>query len=306
MNNNLVSISKIEDLVKLIENEKNPNQQIDPNRSFKFFCHCLIKSIVENYLKFYKFENINLEEIIQSSIDLVYHIFWILISYTNNLRLTIFLLDRAILLNIEFISMSRNPSSNQDTIYQTNINDSIIFAYKKTLGPLKGLIKNNPSLNKVKNASMDLKYIISKLLFNVIEQINETDNDYETEKYDYKKEIESKLEEIINFLYPTLLNFYNLDPPFNIQRNFIITINQFINEHLKSKNGLIECLIMIRYTLELINIQYKLTKKWDSITNKIYEGIENNYQEYIEIVKGQKINYHLKNKKIINYFKLFV
>ena len=79
MNNNLVSISKIEDLIKLIENEKNPDQHIDPNRSFKFFCHCLIKSIVENYIKFYKFENINLEEIIQSSIDLVYHIFWILI-----------------------------------------------------------------------------------------------------------------------------------------------------------------------------------------------------------------------------------
>jgi len=306
MNNNLVSISKIEDLIKLIENEKNPNQQIDPNRSFKFFCHCLIKSIVENYIKFYKFKNINLEEIIQTSIDLVYHIFWILISYTNNLRLTIFLLDRAILLNIEFISMSGNQLLNQDNIYQTNINDSIIFAYKKTLGPLKGLIKNNPSLNKVKNASMDLKYIISRILFNVIENINHTDNEYETEKYDYKKDLESKLEEIINFLYPSLLNFYNLEPPFDIQRNFMITINQFLNEHLTTKNGLIESLIMIRYSLEIINIQYKLTKKWECIIKQIYEGIENNYLEYTEIIKGQKINYHIKNKKIITYFKSFI
>lgn len=308
-NNNLASssINKVEDLIRLIENEKVPNEQIDPNRSFKFFCHCLIKSVIEIYLKFQKFEGINLYEAVQSGIDLVYHIFWILISYTNNLRLSIFLLERAILLNIEFISMSRSSSIDHDAIYIPNINDAVLFAYKKTLGPIKGLIRNNPRLEKVKSASMDLKHILSKIFFVVIDQINRGDDEYETEEYDYKKEIESKLEEIINFIYPPLLNFYNLEPPFEIQRDFLITINQFIDDHLESsKDGLVSSLIMIRYSLEVINLQYRMTKKWNSILKKIYTGIENNYLEYLEIINGQNINYHSKNKKIIIYFKSFL
>lgn len=300
------SISKVEDLIKLIETEKVSPDKIDPNRSFKFFCHCLIKSIVEIYLKFQNFEGINIHEAVMSGINLVYHIFWILISYTNNLKLSVFLLERAILLNIEFISMSRNPVIDRESFYLPNVNDAIIFAYRKTLGPIKGFLHFNPKLEKVKTASLDLKSVIGNIFFKIVKNLDLKKDEWETDDVDYKKVLENKLEESISFIYTSLLNLHNLEPPFDLQRSFFLMIKQFIDSHLDEDNGLRSSLILIRYTLDQMIIDYKVSKHWDNAKITMenqYFNLEKDYPKYLEIIKSQKINYYSKNKKISIYFR---
>ena len=84
-----------------------------------------------HYFKIMK--DINMDIAILLGSNMIFHIFWILINYTNNIKLTIFLIERAVLLFIEFIVMSRNKS-NTDLTFIPSIKDAINFAYKKTIG----------------------------------------------------------------------------------------------------------------------------------------------------------------------------
>ena len=68
---------------------------------------------------------------------MIYYIFFILIFYTNNIRLTIFLLERSILFYTEFIIMSQDKKLIDQICFVPNINDALFFTYKKTIGPLE-------------------------------------------------------------------------------------------------------------------------------------------------------------------------
>ena len=64
---------------------------------------------------------------------MIYYIFFILIFYTNNIKLTIFLLERSILF-YEFIIMSQDKKLIDQICFVPNINDALFFTYKKTIG----------------------------------------------------------------------------------------------------------------------------------------------------------------------------
>ena len=76
---------------------------------------------------------INLIDTLRTGLTLIFHVYWILFSYTYNLKLTMFLSERAILLFTEFIVMSRNPLLNRDMTFIPNINDAISFLIAKQL-----------------------------------------------------------------------------------------------------------------------------------------------------------------------------
>ena len=84
------------------------------------------------------------EEIIMGA-KMFSHVFFVLIGYTNNLKLTIFLAERAILLYTEFIIMSNDKQVMKDVCYQPTMTDPILFAYKKTTGPIPVNIKGKYS-----------------------------------------------------------------------------------------------------------------------------------------------------------------
>ena len=87
-----------------------------------------------------------------ASSNILFHVFWVLLNYTNNLTVTIFLSERAILLFTEFILMASNPTINKELYYIPNLTDAMNFSYKKTIGPinLDGLnTKNNFKHNSI-------------------------------------------------------------------------------------------------------------------------------------------------------------
>ena len=105
----MTSLTKKKDLLNFINNEVVNSSRIDIDKVLKLYCNIINKTVSEINEKFTNIENIDINESIISCTNLIYHIFWNLISYSNNLKLTIFLSERAILLFSEFITMSRNP-----------------------------------------------------------------------------------------------------------------------------------------------------------------------------------------------------
>ena len=79
------------------------------------------------------------------------HVFFVLLSYTNNLKLTIFLAERAVLLYTEFIIMSKEAEEESNLRYKPTNKDAMLFSYKKTIGPIKlSDISNNSTMRNIK------------------------------------------------------------------------------------------------------------------------------------------------------------
>mgnify|MGYP000660175228 FL=1 len=99
-----ISIEKNSDLLDFINSEKY-TEDIDINKAYLYFNTCCCKTLIELDKKL---KNLNdrcmTEEIIMGA-KMFSHVFFVLLSYTNNLKLTIFLAERAILLYTEFIIM---------------------------------------------------------------------------------------------------------------------------------------------------------------------------------------------------------
>ena len=146
------------ELMKFIDKERY-TKKINFKKIFRFFSKCLRKSIIEMNNKFTEIKS-NSESII-SGVNMIYHIYYILIVYSNNIKLTIFLLERAILLYTEFIIMSQDKSVVEEIYFVPNINDAISFSFKKTIGPI--IINNIEPLSKnmrfIKNVCLTLRNI---------------------------------------------------------------------------------------------------------------------------------------------------
>ena len=125
------------DLVEFIKNEKKRWNSAEAEKSPTIYIKHATKTLFEMYQKLHKITDINLLHTLDTGLSLIYHVFWLLFSYTYNLKLTMFLSERAILLFTEFIVMSRNPLLNRDMNFLPNINDAVLFSYRKTIGPLK-------------------------------------------------------------------------------------------------------------------------------------------------------------------------
>ena len=91
------------ELIDLINDEINYNQEIEDKRIYKCFIKCLIKTTFDLNSKFDVIENINNSSSIKMALDMFCNVFWIILMYSNNLKLTIFLSERSVLLFSEFI-----------------------------------------------------------------------------------------------------------------------------------------------------------------------------------------------------------
>jgi len=228
-------------MVELIDfiNQEKINKKINGKKIFNYFSKCIIKSIIELDNKFNKIEN-KTNSII-SGINMIYNIFFILIFYSNNIKLTIFLVERAIMLYSEFIIMSQDKKIIDDICFIPNINDAVSFSYKKTIGPLninKLNIKQEQSY--IKDMSLVLKdiiihhYIEYKDNFNVkLEElpINKLEEKiYKVfNKYDINRHIE-----LIKY-FNNILNEQNID-------QILTNINTVINNDLyKNKTNYYSC-----------------------------------------------------------------
>ena len=161
------NLNKEDQLLTFIEKKKIVDNTIDTKRLFFIYTKAIRNSITKT------FEKIKNYEMIMHCSEMVNSIFWIILRYTNNLKLTMFLCERAIVLFIEYISLSNNLSSQDDL----NILDVKLFIYKKTIGPIK--LGSNNNLNNevlsVKNISKFIKDIMYKVFYLNYENITSED-----------------------------------------------------------------------------------------------------------------------------------
>jgi len=157
-----ISIEKNSDLLEFINSEKY-TENIDINKAYLYFNTCCCKTLIELDKKLGNLnEKCKTQEIIMGT-HMFFHVFFVLLSYTNNLKLTIFLAERAILLYTEFIIMSNDKQVMKDVCYQPTITDPILFAYKKTIGPIPANLKQNtPEFNLLKSSSLLIREIYVK------------------------------------------------------------------------------------------------------------------------------------------------
>jgi len=157
-------LSKDKDILEFIDNKKDSIKKLDVSRSYKICCKAIKNSIVLSYK-----ENAVVDYAIICS-DIIFNIFWTLLFHTYNIKLTMFLCDRAIILYNEYIGMLRTAI--QDNLLEDNkmnikMTDVKLFIYNKTVGPIILEYKNNirqskklKQLNISKNVCYNMKIII--------------------------------------------------------------------------------------------------------------------------------------------------
>lgn len=159
-----MNIENADNLLKFINNEKKPFNDFNNTKTIDFFYKIYIKNILEMETKFKKIKNS--KHIVFIGSNILYNVFISLLNYTNNLTLSIFLAERAILLYTEFIILSRDPDINKELYYIPTISDAVHFSYKKTIGPLNINTFTYYKNNKIKNTCFLIKEIIQTMFLN--------------------------------------------------------------------------------------------------------------------------------------------
>jgi hypothetical protein len=280
--------SQKKDLLKFIDKEiKNINNgDIDLNKIYKFFYKCLYKSYNEIYYKIKDIKTISVDDSIRSGINMVYNIFWTLYSYTYNVKLTMFLTERAVLLYTEFVVMSRNPILNKEFRFIPNINDAIAFAIKKTIGPIKlsYLKQTKKFFNKLSNYK-SASFIIKHLFLNIIKNTTEQPHNY----------VNDNLEIIMNHLSIPILNNCKLINKDYLLFNKITNITDNVKEDKKK-------LFYIKLFLELSNMSMKKKNTISNCNSLLNNLLSENFDCIIineETIKNIKKKSFFKNLLIL-------
>ena len=263
-------IDQKKDLIDFINNEI-LNIVITNNdllKISKLMNKSLIKTLVDITDKTQKL-NINLNETIINGLNMIYYIFIIMLSYTKNIKLTMFFSERGILLYTEFIIMSRNPILNNDLNFTPNINDALQFVYKRTIGPIKiKQLNNNKQIYILKQSGLDIKNILLKL---------QKYNIYSDEIY---SEYSILYEDMISFLSNQIIAIYQLDNLNEISYHIHDITNCILNIDI---DNLLKYIYILKAYLELFEEVYLNTNNLDKTINIMK-------QLYLELINKQTLD----------------
>ena len=272
-------------------------------RIFKYYYKCQTRIIYEIYEKLSQTENLNIYETLQYGTNMVSHVFWSLYSYSLNIKLTMFLTERAVLLFTEFIIMSKNPMLNREFRFMPSTCDALAFSIKKTVGPLQNKCntKNKKflkELNKYKLYSVNMKYFMQQLFYSIVRNktpkknlsIDENINNI----YDYKSPYINNSEDIVNFLEVCTSGYSvticNLDDNFCF--NILVKFFNNIDEDLTQK----VCICKLYLDL-LIEVNSVIDD------NQTSENIIQKYLEQNSVNDEELTIQNLKNLKKKSFFK---
>ena len=220
--------------IELIEflNQEKLQKKIHNKKIFTFYNKCLIKCIFNLNNKFDNIDNKNLCLI--NGINMIYYIFYVLIFYTNNIKLTIFLLERSILFYSEFIIMSQDKKLIDQICFIPNINDALFFTYKKTIGPIE-LCKIKVKQDQI--CIRDISRIMNIIYREAVVKKNNLLNDLNSINVNLSEKIYSvffyiedstKKKELYNFVN----DIYSKNLSYEEKNN---NLNLFLSEILKTK-----------------------------------------------------------------------
>ena len=298
---------KRQDLLEFIKNEKKSPSLSEINKSFPIYIKYLTKSIYYVYLKTRSITDLDMHTVIQMAINMTYHVFWTLFSYTFNIKLTMFMSERAILLFTEFIIMSRNPILNQEMNFVPNISDAVLFSYKKTIGPIK--VSNSGKNTKMKIlqtskvASIDIKFLVTHTLFYILEyqQVPSivTDSEHECwiQNCDYIKtnvDILNTLDKVVDAFGELLLSIYRQP----LSSNYLFdTMTGLLTGGNFSQQAL--------YYKLLLELIHDISKKRPnrSFTNYkiLVTGLLDDKKEEVKQIVGGDLNEIMNIKRLKNY-----
>lgn len=257
-------------------------KKINYKQIYRVFAKCIAKSIIEMDNKFKSIQSSN--ESVISGINMIYHIYYILIVYSNNIKLTIFLLERAILLYTEFIIMSQDKNVVEEIYFVPNINDAISFSFKKTIGAIK--------LNEIDTNSKNIQFIkhicrllrnLYKLYYkpenisdNILFSLNVEDNISSIDNL-FSNKLELSHYKYTNHSYDYCLNDNNTDTTLDDTTSHDNTVNKINNYNKLSLK-------------QFLNI----------ISNEIVESLLNlnNHDNYLDIIS--KIDYLINTTECLN------
>ena len=257
-----MSFVKENELADFIESKRSIVRKLVIKDVLVNYAKILKDTILTTYKRFYNatwtFE----------AITIITHVFWQVIHYSYNIKLAMFLSDRALILFNEYIDLAKLTYSNNND-FNINRTDIKIFIYKRTIGPIK--IKN---INKNTNKSIlehlkRIQYvsnIFRKIIVNVfviLIQYYEYNLEFPTsmrEKYIIQY-IDYCIKIYIHILYKLSLNYnYNIVlQDWNILISILNNLNEIEHEFLYYFNLFLN---IIKIELELI---YYTTKKYKQL-----------------------------------------
>ena len=216
------------ELIDFINQEK-INKKVNSKKILTYFNKCIYNSLIELDTKLDK--DVNKYNSIISGLNMIFNIFFIIIFYSNNIKLTIFLVERSILLYTEFIIMSQDKKIIDDICFTPNITDAISFSYKKTIGPLN-INKLNVSHNYayIKDIALIIKNVLIHYYthINNIKDIDSYLNDLELNLYNLFNKLDKK-NHIFVIKYINNILIEHSDKPDN-QTNIFNTIDILIKQ----------------------------------------------------------------------------
>lgn len=268
-------LSKDKDILEFIDNKRLSIKQLDIVRSYKLCCKTVKNALILSYK-----ENSDIEYSIICS-DIIFNIYWTLLFHTYNLKLTMFLCDRAIILYNEYITMLKTAIQDNlldDKKMNIKITDVKLFIYNKTVGPIVLDYKNNNKQSKKlsqlctgKNVCYQLKMVIQYIF-----------KKYYNLDYNNQKDLESiSFVENPNFdiIVDTMISYYvtrmfklHINMGEKIVLDFIYDIFVENDDFFKEKNT---AFYINQFKLRL-DIAYRLLEKVKDIT-KVTTLLRKNY-----------------------------
>ena len=125
-----MSFVKENELADFIESKRSTIRKLVIKDVLINYAKILKDTILTTYKRFYNptwtFE----------AITIITHVFWQVIYYSYNIKLAMFLSDRALILFNEYIDLAKLTYTNNND-FNINQTDIKIFIYKRTIGPIK-------------------------------------------------------------------------------------------------------------------------------------------------------------------------
>ena len=283
MNNSNDSLKKSNKLSLL--DTKNYNTELDANiceitESFyrimnEYLFHITDNILIQN-IDYYIF-------IIIRGLNMLKHIFNVLLLYTKNLNLSIHHCKKAYLFYVEFIGQIGNDNH---SYLQLNSKDAILFVYKKTIFDINNEFRKQFELKL--NEKDKFKYIdkLTSIYTEILEFVINNENLKNEKKMSYIMYVQKMSVKVVNKI---ILSKKNILEKIDVCEKFI-----YYKKLLKTKDfKLDECLFFNLSNFFLKKIQTKnITKK--QIYNKIFDD---KFKFNIENMSSLKFNNWLFNGK---------
>ena len=235
--------------LEIFIDDKKLNTKLEDEIIFNYYAK-IIHSCIEKIYK--KFKNL---EYLFSALETIQNIYIIIINYSNNIKLSMFLSERAIILYQEYIELSININE------EVNLKTIKIFVYKKSIG---NIISNE---NNISYDISNLCILYKKFLYLIINSNITNINNLLSIRDNYKE---------IFFQY---LTFYQLD---------------FLEDLLYSNNLNIQEINCILYKINMYSYLLDNSLNQDNILTILIEKF-NKDKDKINDLKDIEINIYEKD-----------